>query len=578
MNKGQPLAQIVSEELIEFLQLFRSGVVIVDREGTIAHINPAGCQLLGLTFSDVIHRPIQSIAMGTDILQVIREAKPSIKREVRFGDKLLLVDRTPYLRNGEVIGGISIFQEINDWEDINKKVSEQEKELRYFKELVDQLYDGIVMCDKDGFVTMINQTYCDFLGTTMEAAIGKHVTEVVENTRMHVVLETGRPELGQLMRIGDREIIVSRMPLREGEQVVGALGKVVFSDLRDLRSMVERYNIMERKLDYYRQELKRMVSAKYSFDHIFADHPAMQDAIHLAKRIANTKSSILILGESGTGKELFAHAIHESSPRSENPFVRVNCAAIPKDLMEAELFGYEEGAFTGAKKGGKPGKVELAHGGTLFLDEIGDMPLDMQVKLLRVLQEREVERVGATRPIAVDLRVIAATHRPLEELIKQGKFREDLYYRLHVFTINIPPLREQGRSIIALANHLIKQLNQELYTFVDSMSKRVEEIFLSHRWPGNVRELHNVLERAVQLAERGTLEMEHLPAYLQDRPVVYIEDGITLDLDVELARTEKRVLELALKQSNGNKVQAAQLLGIHRASLYRKLEKFGIDH
>lgn len=577
MNRKHQIEQTVSQELIEFLQLFRSGVAIVDRDGIIVHINPAGCQILGLSLQEVIHRPIQSIAPGTDILQVIRDAKPSMKREIRFGDKLLLTDRTPYWKNGEVIGGISIFQEMSDWEDINKKLSDQEKELRYFKELVDQLYDGIVMCDKAGYVTMINQTYCDFLGTTVEQAIGKHVTQVIDNTRMHVVLETGRPELGQLMRIGDREIIVSRMPLREGEEVVGALGKVVFSDLRELKSMVERYNIMERKLDYYRQELKRMVSAKYSFDHIFADHPTMQEAIHLAKRVAHTKSSILILGESGTGKELFAHAIHESSPRSEHPFVRVNCAAIPKDLMEAELFGYEEGAFTGAKKGGKPGKVELAHGGTLFLDEIGDMPLDMQVKLLRVLQEREVERVGATRPIAVNIRVIAATHRPLEELIKQGRFREDLYYRLHVFTITIPPLRELGRSVLSLASHLIKQLNSELYTYVDSMSKQVETIFMSHRWPGNVRELHNVLERAVQLAERGTLELEHLPAYLQDRPIIHREDDISHDLERELAKTEKRVLELALKQAQGNKVQAAQLLGIHRASLYRKMEKFGMD-
>ncbi len=577
MNNSTQEARIVSDQLIEFLESFRIGVTIVDSNGIIVHMNTSGCQLLGLKLSEVISRSITSIAPGTDMIQVIREGKPSVRREVRFGDKLLLADRTPLVINGEIVGGLSVFQELGEVEHVTKRLSEQEKELRYFKELVDQLYDGILMCNKEGYITMINQTYCDFLGTTIEEAIGKHVTEVVENTRMHVVLETGKPELGQLMRIGDREIIVSRMPLREGDQVVGALGKVVFSDLRELRSMVERYNIMERKLDFYRQELKRMVSAKYSFDHIFADHPLMKDAIQMAKRVANTKSSILILGESGTGKELFAHSIHEASPRSEHAFVRVNCAAIPKDLIEAELFGYEEGAFTGAKKGGKPGKIELAHGGTLFLDEIGDMPLDMQVKLLRVLQEREVERVGATRPIPVDIRIIAATHRPLEELMRQGKFREDLFYRLHVFTINIPPLREQGNSILSLAHHLIKQLNRELYTYVEGMTRQVEEIFLSHRWPGNVRELHNVLERAVQLAERGMLEEEHLPVYLQNRPVVHPQEGLSLDLEAELARTEKRVVEMALKQCGGNKVQAAQLLGIHRASLYRKLEKYGIE-
>nr|WP_277603109.1 sigma 54-interacting transcriptional regulator [Brevibacillus sp. SYP-B805] len=556
------------------MESLHNGVMLVDREGMIRHVNSAGCQMLGIKLNEVLSRPVTSIAPGSDMKQVIREGKPSLHREIRFGDKIFLVNRTPYLENGEIVGGISVFQDVTDYEMATRKLSQQELELRQFKELINQLYDGLVMCDKHGYITMINETYCEFLGTTIEEAIGKHVTEVIENTRMHIVLETGKPEIDQLMRIGDREIIVSRMPLREGDQIVGALGKVVFSDLRELRSIVERYNIMERKLDFYRQELKRMMGAKYSFDHLFADHPLMKEAIKLAKRIAQTKSSVFILGESGTGKELFAHAIHEASPRAENAFVRVNCAAIPKDLMEAELFGYEEGAFTGAKKGGKPGKIELANGGTLFLDEIGDMPLDMQVKLLRVLQEREVERIGGTRPIPVDIRVIAATHRPLEQLIKEGKFREDLYYRLHVFTINIPPLRVQGESILAMANHLIAKLNRELYTQVEGLSDRVKQVFLSHRWPGNVREMQNVLERAVQLAEKGPLELEHLPPYLQGEQPTVQGESVSLDLEAELAKAEKRVLEAALKHCAGNKAKAAALLGIHRASLYRKLEKY----
>jgi PAS domain S-box-containing protein len=564
----------LDKQLIESLECFCNGVILVDREGMITHVNHTGCQMLGLKLEEMLARPITSIAPGTDMLQVMREGKPSLRREIRYGDKIFLVDRTPFTENGEIVGGLSVFQDVTSYETASRKMSQQEQELRQLKELVEQLYDGIVMCDKNGYITMINQSYCDFLGTTIEDAIGKHVTEVIENTRMHVVLETGKAEIDQLMRIGNREIIVSRMPLREGDEIVGALGKVVFSDLRELRSIVERYNIMERKLDFYRQELKRVVGAKYSFQHIFADHPLMKEAVDLAKRIATTKSSVLILGESGTGKELFAHAIHEASTRADAAFVRVNCAAIPKDLMEAELFGYEEGAFTGAKKGGKPGKVELAHGGTLFLDEIGDMPLDMQAKLLRVLQEKEVERIGATRPVPIDIRVIAATHRPLEQLIQEGKFREDLYYRLHVFTINLPPLRVQGSSILAAAHFLIDKLNQELYTSVTGLSERVKDVFLAHRWPGNLREMRNVLERAVQLAEQGVLELEHLPPYLQDRQVVREGESISLDLEAELGKTEKLVLEAALKRCAGNKAQAAHLLGIHRASLYRKLEKY----
>ncbi|WP_338463435.1 sigma 54-interacting transcriptional regulator [Brevibacillus borstelensis] len=565
-------------ELIEFLDLIPYGIVLVDRDGMITFVNTAGSQLLGLKREEIVERPISSIAPGSDMLQVMSQGRPSLRREIRYGEKLFLVDRLPFSVAGEVVGGISIFQPLGHMADSLGRWTEQERELHQFKELVEQLYDGIVMCDKSGIITMINQSYCDFLGTTIEEAIGRHVTEVIENTRMHLVIKSGKPEIDQLMRIGDREIIVSRMPLKEGEETVGALGKVVFSDLRELRSIVERYNIMERKLDFYRQELKRMMGAKYSFAHIFAEHPLMKEAVHLAKRIAQTKSSVLILGESGTGKELFAHAIHEESSRADGAFVRVNCAAIPKDLMEAELFGYEDGAFTGAKKGGKPGKIELANNGTLFLDEIGDMPLDMQAKLLRVLQEKEVERIGATRPVSVDIRVIAATHRPLEKLIREGSFREDLYYRLNVFTINLPPLRVLGLSIIALAHELIKKLNNELYTDVTGISRQVQEIFLAHRWPGNMREMNNVLERAVQLAEQGELEVEHLPPYLLDRQVTVDSENASFDLEAEVAKTERLVLEAALAHCGGNKVQAAQLLGIHRASLYRKLEKHRIPN
>jgi len=564
--------------LLHFLDALPHGIMLVDRDGIIIHVNPAGCQLLGLRLAEIQHHHVTRIAPGTDILQVIREGKPSLRVEIRYGDKMLLVDRVPFSLNGELVGGISIFQDITFYVDASKRISEQQRELHQFRELVEQLYDGIVMCDRAGIVTMINQTYCDFLGTTMEEAIGKPITEVIENTRMPQVMETGMAELGHLMRVGSRDILVSRMPLREGDKIVGALGKVIFNDLRELRNLVERYNLMESKLDYYRQEWKRVVGARYTFHSIFADHPLIKEAIQLAKKVASSRSSILILGESGTGKELFAHAIHADSPRADGPFIRVNCAAIPKDLLEAELFGYEEGAFTGARKGGKPGKVELAHRGTLFLDEIGDMPLDMQSKLLRVLQEKEVERIGATRPTQVDIRVIAATHRSLETLIKEGTFREDLYYRLQVFTIQIPPLRVQGSSILAMANHLIQKLNSELCTSVTGMNPRVEAILLSHGWPGNVRELQNVLERAVQVADHGKkLEPVHLPPYLQERKVLVNGENVTLDLEAELAKTEKRVLLAALQRAGGNKVKAASLLGLHRASLYRKLEKYGIS-
>lgn len=347
---------MLSAHILDLLDSLPLGLMVVDRGGIILHLNQAGCRLLGVDLSEVRQQHVLRIDPGTNILDVVQSGKASLRTEVRFGGKLLLVDRVPYTEEGKIIGAISVFQDMTPSPEAARRISGQERELHQLRELIEQLYDGLVMCDRNGIVTMINQAYCDFLGTTIEEAIGRPITEVIENTRMPQVMETGQPELGHLMKVGNRDIIVSRVPMREGGRVIGAMGKVIFNDLRELRSLVERCNLMEKKLDYYRQELKRAVGTRYSFDSIFADHHLLRETIHMAKKAASSRSSILILGESGTGKELFAQAIHGVSPRSEGPFVRVNCAAIPKDLMEAELFGYEEGAFTGARKGGSRGK------------------------------------------------------------------------------------------------------------------------------------------------------------------------------------------------------------------------------
>lgn len=455
------------------------------------------------------------------------------------------------------------------------RLDEREQELLRFKEIFELLYDGIVLIDEQARVTIMNQTYCDFLGIKMEEAIGKHVTEVIENTRMHIVLKTGQAEIGSVQRVKNRDIVVMRLPIRKNGQIVGAIGKVMFDDIRELKTLAQRLNVIEGKLDFYKNELKRVQGAKYSFEQIIGDHEKMKEAKNLAMKVAKSRSTVLIRGESGTGKEWFAHSIHEASLRSDGPFVRVNCAAIPAELMEAELFGYEDGAFTGAKKGGKPGKIELAQGGTLFLDEIGDMPMKMQAKLLRVLQEREIERVGGIKISQVDIRIIAATNRPLEEMVKQGEFREDLYYRLNVFHILIPPLRDRGADILTTAQYILGRLNHDLGTSLSGLHPEVEQLLLRYPWPGNVRELQNVIERAVHMADSSEILVEHLPPYLTEKGE---EQQTAVDrLERELEKTEIRVIKQALKESAGNRIKAAQILGIHRASLYRKMDKYGLD-
>ncbi|HBF33102.1 TPA: hypothetical protein DDW35_00925 [Candidatus Sumerlaeota bacterium] len=331
--------------------------------------------------------------------------------------------------------------------------------------------------------------------------------------------------------------------------------------------------------------LRNAVESHYIFSEIIGNSKALHDVLDVARRAAEQSSPVLVLGESGTGKDLFSRAIHFHSPRAKRPFIPINCGAIPESLIESEFFGHRKGAFTGAIENRK-GCFEEADGGTLFLDEIGEMPLDMQVKLLRVLEERKIRRIGENVEIPVDFRIIAATNRPLAELVEQGRFRQDLYYRLNVLIINIPPLRDRREDIIPLAKHILRNSQKDLKTHVETISPAALEALQSYSYPGNVRELHNIMQRAMLLCDIDRLERCHLPAeVLKTAPAEHGEDDViaaitsveNFDLKAAIKRAqeevEKRLIEKALATSAGNHKQAAQLLGISRASLYNKIGK-----
>ncbi|MFS0785469.1 sigma 54-interacting transcriptional regulator [Shouchella sp. 1P09AA] len=314
--------------------------------------------------------------------------------------------------------------------------------------------------------------------------------------------------------------------------------------------------------------------SKYSFSELIGGSESMEQAKELAARIATSQSTVLLTGESGTGKELFAQAIHGLSTRKHNPFVAVNCAAIPADLFESEVFGYEGGAFSGAKKEGKPGKVELAQHGTLFLDEISELPYAAQGKLLRVLQEREIERLGGTSSKNVDIRIIAATNRDLSMLVHEGKFRQDLFYRLYVFDLKIPALRQRKEDILLLANSFVSLFNDRLGLQVESIDMELQQWMLHYEWPGNVRELKAYVERAMNLTNGRTLKRP--VETMLSQPVEVEEDRPLYSLEDEVKRAEENAIRKALKQADGDRTTAARLLDIHLASLYRKLSKYGI--
>ncbi len=359
----------------------------------------------------------------------------------------------------------------------------------FYKTLLDNMQIGVIVTDRQGIVTYINKTYCRFLSIDGEKAIGQHAKNLVSNTRLHFVAETGQAEINRPHKHEGTGYLVHRLPIRENGAVVAVLGLVLFENAATAVQLAVKLSQLEEKLKLYQKKLSLIHRATYSFEHIIGDGASLQNTKKEAVKAAATSLPVLIKGESGTGKELFAHAIHQASSRSDFPFVKVNCAAIPKDLLEAELFGYDRGAFTGADPKGKIGKFELAHMGTIFLDEIGDMPLEMQPKLLRVLEMKEVERLGGNKTITSDFRVIAATNQNIEKLVKSGMFRADLYYRLHGMEINIAPLRKRKEDIVPLAYHFLQHAEKGPAGKGVRFCSRVKRALESYDWPGNGREL-----------------------------------------------------------------------------------------
>lgn len=428
--------------------------------------------------------------------------------------------------------------------------------------LMESISEGILATDHSQRVIHINQAAAGLLGTTPERAVGKDVREVLggEGADREAIV------CGQKF-ITDRELdvttpsvtvklTVTSRPVRgNDEQCEGIV--MVLNEIGRARKLTQRMS---------------GAVARLTFEDMVGEEPRFRDSLRLARAAAGSDSTVLLLGESGTGKDVLAQAIHNASRRGKGPFVAINCGAIPRDLIGSELFGYMEGAFTGARKGGSPGKFELADGGTIFLDEIGDMPLELQTTFLRVLEQKVITRIGGSSVVPVNVRVVAATNRDLAAEVERGNFRRDLYYRLNVVTVRLVPLRERRQDIELLLRYFLERLGRQMGKSILAVDERVWPLVKAYPWPGNVRELQNVVERALHLADGSTLWPEHLPEEIRN-----VRDTLQAQEDLlPVPDYEKQVILKLLEENQGNLTQVAGQLGIARTTLYRRMAKYGL--
>jgi len=468
------------------------------------------------------------------------------------------------------------------YEELKGKVNSLEEVRILLTAIINSTQDAISVVNENGLGILINPAYTRLTGLTAEDVIGKPPTvDIAEGESMHVqVLRTLQAVKGVSMKVGPKrkEVIVNVAPIIVSGKLRGTVG--VLQDISEIHKLSEELERAKR--------LIRHLEAKYTFRDIMGESETIKATIEQAGRAAVTPATVLLRGESGTGKELFAHAIHSLSERQRGQFIRVNCAALADSLLESELFGYVEGAFTGAKRGGKVGLFEEANGGTIFLDEIGEISQNLQTKLLRVLQEREIVKVGDNHSLNVDVRIIAATNANLEEKLRAGKFREDLYYRLNVIPIIIPPLRQRREDIPILIHHLIGSFNQDYGRCVEQVSDDGLQILMRYHWPGNVRELENILGRAIINMRIGetVVEKHHLPDLtlpMQNAPeepfagqaLQVLSEG-DVGFDGLQRQWERALLLVTLQKTGGNKTKAARELKMSIRNFYYKLERHGL--
>nr|WP_239559051.1 sigma-54-dependent Fis family transcriptional regulator [Sporohalobacter salinus] len=573
-------SQEVVGELTTILDSSHNGIIAIDLEGRITTFNLAAEEMLDCKVDEALGKHIKDILPNTKLLDILETEKEEFGGKINFGDVTALINRSPICKDGELRGSMAIFQDISELEEVSEELNTVKNLNKELDAIIESVSDGLYITDGYGDTIRINSAYEEITGIKSEEVLGRNMKDLVEEgvfseAVTFQVLDKREPV--SVMH----EIKTGQKVLSTGNPVFNEEGEIVrvvttardVKELNHLKQELEKTKELSKK---YYSELEKLRLQQLELDEVVVKSEKMNKIFDLALQVGRVDSTVLITGESGVGKEIIARTIHKVSDRKDGSLIKVNCGAIPDNLLEAELFGYEKGAFTGAKSEGKLGMFELANDGTLFLDEIGELPLNLQVKLLRALQEKQIMRIGGTESIDINTRIISATNRDLNQMMIEGKFREDLYYRLNVVPIYVPALRDRRDDIAPLISYFLDKFNDKFNTNKKLTLDAIKALE-GYNWPGNVRELENLIERLVVMADRDMINMDYLPKHInktqEEERDIEICDIIPLKQGV--SKVEKDLVKMALEKY-GSTYKAAEMLKVSQPTVVRKKNKYEI--
>ena len=562
------------EQMTSIVDFAPSGILAIDRDGKVVIINRLARQILRIDGAGSVGRFILDVIPNSRLMEIVASGSTLTGQKFVYDERTsLVVDYSPIVRNGIVAGAVSVFRDVSRIEKISTELGVVKALNRELEAIIHSSYDGIWITDAGGKVLDINEAYERITGIQAKEVIGRTMQELVDegffdkSVTLLVMKELRSVTINQTVR-NKKRILVTGNPIFDDQ---GRLFRIV-TNVRDVTELVSLQEQLTREKEQalkYRTELKHLRSLQVRDSCLVFRSKPMTQIVELAVKMADVDSTLLITGESGTGKELIAKLVHRQGKGDGSPFISINCAAIPEQLLESELFGYEGGAFTGARKEGKPGLFELAHHGTLFLDEVAELPLKLQVKLLRAIQDKEVTRVGSAKAIPVDVRIIAATNRDIAKMLREGTFREDLYYRLMVVPLHLLPLRERKEDIPLLVRNFMDEFNRH-FGYEKTLQPEVLERLVDYPWPGNVRELKNVMERMIVMSPGSEIDVSSIPESIYARRYVP-RHGARLKDAVE--ETERYLIDEVYREHRSWR-KVAEVLGVDRATIFRKAQKY----